>query len=106
MLIPFLIFIASFFLGYWAHGSQDMLDDTQQSIEEGIKFTKKGIRKLTTKDLPTGQIKPKTAKQIQERSLPDKIREGRQAMKEELDSHPELATRRKLIEDMKKQGKL
>lgn len=102
VVIEFLIiFIIIFFLGYWCGKSLDIITDTQ----DAFRYADKQMNRLVIKQTPTGQIKPKTAKEIQDRSLPDKIREGRQAMKEELDSHPELAARRRLIEQYKKEGR-
>lgn len=97
MIIDFIVFLFLFFVGYWTGKSANIITDTQKYSKDYLHK----LIKMSQEETPTGQIKPKTAQEIQERSLPVKIREGRQAMRETLDNSPELATRRKLIEEWK-----
>lgn len=106
MITLFILFLLILLVGYIL----GRYDKPEEHFKTKGTLTTKRIAELyhqaVKQDAPTGVIKPKTREQIHERSLPDKIREGRQAMREELDSHPELAERRRLVAALKKRGEL
>ncbi len=96
-----LFFTAIFFylLGYWAGRSSNIFGD----VGESVITVKQAIKTLNS--APTGLIKPKTAKDLFNKQLPNNIKEGQQAFKETLDNSPELVAHKQQLEKIKQLDK-
>lgn len=76
----FVTYIAMFFLGYWVAKSNNIVETVGDS---SIEIYKKAKSRFTPK-IPTGYIKPKTAEDIKRINMPQKKKEGLDAMRETL----------------------
>jgi len=102
-MIDFIFFILIFLLGYVAGYLNGKAQDAVETIIDGtgktITIMRKKIKEVTTPAIKTGIIKPPTAKDLADRKLPQKVKEGRAAMKETLDNIPELVEHKKKLEE-------
>ena len=100
-MIYFLITIISLLIGYIL----GRLSKPEEVIRSGFETLMYKGKNIVDESIPTGIIKPKTAKDIFEKNRPQKEKEGLQAFKETLDNSPELVAHRKLVEQAKKINK-
>ena len=99
-MIYFIITIISILIGYCL----GRFNKPEQVVSHFVNGVSKLVHEQTTSTIPTGAIKPKTAKDILEKQLPKKVIEGREAMRETLDASPELKTHRLLVEKARKEN--
>jgi hypothetical protein len=97
MIEALVLILVGYFLGYWAGKSNNMIEDIK---DEGSKVSKI-INNINHPSIPTGQIKPKTAKDIQLSNMPKEKREGLDAMRETLEQDPEFKKRMETLKKMK-----
>lgn len=102
----FIITIASLLIGYFLGKSQgNELDNLLDMIQQGKVLTTKQLERagiLAKSEIPTGQIKPKTAQDIQFKNRPTQEKEGMQAMRDTLDGIPELKKAKEFTRQLKK----
>lgn len=101
MITIFFLFLIVYAIGYLAgyfnnHNAEKFISQTGQTISQGIK-----------KILPDNRIKPgilkrPSAKDLQERKVPQSVKDGREAMKETLATIPELIEHKRAIEEYNK----
>lgn len=102
----FIITIASLLIGYFLGKSQGSeLDNLLDMIQQGKVLTTKQLERagiLAKSEIPTGQIKPKTAEEIRYNKLDPKRKEGLEAMRDTLDGIPDLKKAQELVKHLKK----
>lgn len=108
-MIPLLIFfyistILSLSLGYYLgrkNDNEEKIYTPQEIISKGIYLTKNGIKKITTPQIPTGRIKPKTALDMEKINQQPQKKEEMEEMKKTLDNIPELVKAKEQIQKLK-----
>lgn len=102
----YFLFLLTYFLGYFAgyfHGNKhEDLEEVVDKMGKTILVARKRVKEAFTPTMKTGVIKPPTAKTIQERNLPQSVKDSRQAMKDTLDSIPDLAEAKRKVDEYKK----
>jgi|GEM_PF-7005649 len=97
--ISFIWFVTGFFVGYINSEKKDM----KEFIDETGKTIKIEAKKLMMPSAPTGRIKPITAQEAWKRSQTPERKEAQEAMKETLDTIPDLVKAKELLQSMKQE---
>ena len=100
-------YFVGFIAGYYASKQNDIKEPLQKASQNAQFITyngKKVLRETLKPSIPTGQIKPPTAQEAYERSLPKEKREGIEEMRATLDMSPELQKQKELVKRLREQG--
>lgn len=110
MIETYLLFLFTYFIGFIVglFMNKDKVKETAKAVQSQAQYiTYKGkqvIRENMRQSIPTGQIKPPTAREAYEKNLPKEKREGIAEMRDTLDMIPDLKKQRELVERMRREG--